>query len=563
MNHQLILSSLTLEGFGPYVQRQTIKFPAKGAILITGHWRGTDMSSGCGKSKILQAIAFALGYCSKPATRLKSWYSKKFYVCLVLTDGTMEYTVTRDPKLKFHNGIKEWEGTAAEEQLAGLLKTNPDLARLLTYRVQRTGGSFLNATDSENKENLSQVLNFKEIERAYDQINKTLSDLTTQKTSLEGELSGITGMLDTGSVTQQEIDRAKQEYEAAIVRVNQLTSNSQEKEQLASRLEKLSDYMRKIAMARRDQARSEQENQQLKSRALTLKNDIEKLKQAKCHACLRDWDDYGAALDAKQTDLVNTVKRYEENLSVIKNFQPIIDAEQKVQAQMAEIHGKIASMDAPLADASRALGSAKTTLKTLADRVEAKKKVEARQSQLTIQVDELTRKISLNRHAANLLGRGGFQSVIFDEVLREIQTRANEMITYIPNISMYTLKIASKSVTQAGKVNSTINSRIYRDGRETEVDDSSGGQACGLELCTDLSYAEAVRKRCSSPLGWVCLDEAMNGLDVAPKRAALEVIKSKVGGQIIVIEHATEVKEGFESVIEVEYDGRESRIVSS
>ena len=43
------------------------------------------------------------------------------------------------------------------------------------------------------------------------------------------------------------------------------------------------------------------------------------------------------------------------------------------------------------------------------------------------------------------------------------------------------------------------------------------------------------------------------------KTAALEVVKTKVNGLILIVDHATEIKEGFESVISIEFDGKNSR----
>ncbi len=81
------------------------------------------------------------------------------------------------------------------------------------------------------------------------------------------------------------------------------------------------------------------------------------------------------------------------------------------------------------------------------------------------------------------------------------------------------------------------------------------------ELCTDLAVSETVRARSGSKLGWVALDEAMDGLDVETKLAALDAIRSKVDGLLIVVDHSTEIKENFDKVIEVEYDGRCSYVI--
>ena len=102
---------------------------------------------------------------------------------------------------------------------------------------------------------------------------------------------------------------------------------------------------------------------------------------------------------------------------------------------------------------------------------------------------------------------------------------------------------------------------MHKSGKKISIKAVSGGQACSIELFSDLATSETIRLRSGSPLGWIALDEAMDGLDVEPKQEALEVIRKNVRGQIFVIDHSTEIKEGFEKVIEIEYDGRESYVV--
>ena len=135
------------------------------------------------------------------------------------------------------------------------------------------------------------------------------------------------------------------------------------------------------------------------------------------------------------------------------------------------------------------------------------------------------------------------------------------MLAYIPNINTFSLDISSSSVTQKGKVNKKIKTMVYKNGEETSLKSLSGGQLSSAELCTDLAVAETVRLRSGSNLGWMALDEAMDGLDVETKMAALDVIKSKIDGLLIVVDHSTEIKEAFDMVIEVEYDGRDSYVV--
>lgn len=168
---------------------------------------------------------------------------------------------------------------------------------------------------------------------------------------------------------------------------------------------------------------------------------------------------------------------------------------------------------------------------------------------------------SVADHCSKILSRGGFLSVIFDEVLADIEARSNIMIACIPNINRFTIAIVTSGVTKGGKAEKKIKVLIYKNGREVSLKNLSGGQLCALELCTDFAVRECIRLRSGSPFGWVCLDEAMDGLDVETKKPALEMLTEMVTGQLLIIDHSTEIKEGFESIITVEYDGKYSRIL--
>ncbi|MGH7241104.1 MAG: AAA family ATPase, partial [Candidatus Saccharimonadales bacterium] len=128
----LYLSWLEIEGFRSFKDRYRIEFPQVGSVLLSGNHKGSTMSSGSGKSSLLIAISYILGFCEIPATELIPWDAKKIgHAGLGLTDGTTTYDITRLPKLTIKsNAYTEPKvGAAAEEELVKILKTPISLAR--------------------------------------------------------------------------------------------------------------------------------------------------------------------------------------------------------------------------------------------------------------------------------------------------------------------------------------------------------------------------------------------------------------------------------------------------
>jgi len=211
-------------------------------------------------------------------------------------------------------------------------------------------------------------------------------------------------------------------------------------------------------------------------------------------------------------------------------------------------------------NALMAKNAAKSNLSNLISVRNQQKELKNKIDSSLVELDEASEQLVIIKHSASLLSRTGFLGVIFSEVLKSIEISANELISFMPNINMLTLKLSSSTTTKTGKVNQKIEKSVMMDGKQVSIDSLSGGQRASLELCTDLAVSEAIRGRFGVDLGWVALDEAFDGLDVNTKMAALEIIKSKVNGLLIVVDHSSEIKEVFDKVVEVTFDGRQSKV---
>jgi len=207
----LKLKKLEMTGFRSFTELTTIHFPESGAVLISGNNLSTGGSSGSGKSSVVEALAYVLGFCSTPATVLKSRYSSKMSVVLTLTQGDNVYVIGRYPQLKISINGEKYKGstTGAEEVLAGILKSPTALVKALTYREQRGTGQFINSTDSQKKEFLSKCLKLKEIEEAQDLLKEKLSLAEDSKDLFERQTSNINDLLPSLVLKDGELEDLK------------------------------------------------------------------------------------------------------------------------------------------------------------------------------------------------------------------------------------------------------------------------------------------------------------------------------------------------------------------
>jgi DNA repair exonuclease SbcCD ATPase subunit len=116
-------------------------------------------------------------------------------------------------------------------------------------------------------------------------------------------------------------------------------------------------------------------------------------------------------------------------------------------------------------------------------------------------------------------------------------------------------------MTQKNTVKQEIKPVILKDGRQIPFKSGlSGGQQSSWELITDLALAEVISERTGFSAGWLVLDEPLDGIDL-PGRESIMAVLSKAAEDraIFVIDHSSETKEFFASVIEIKYeDGRSS-----
>jgi len=276
--------------------------------------------------------------------------------------------------------------------------------------------------------------------------------------------------------------------------------------------------------------------------------------------CQREWEKSNNLKELKESNKKALLDKMQVNLSVIKNAQTALLSEFPLIEERQRLSQLIGEKKAPVDAMRQTVAMAKSNLSNLMYHLTADNNNKQRLVLAQEELQKLKDKKITITSAVEIIGRNGFLGSIFDEVLIEIESRINEMLLQIPNVSTFTIGISSTSMTKAGNAKKSICTVLYKDGKEISIKSLSGGQMCSLELCADLAVRETICSRAGTNLGWLALDEAMDGLDIESKSAALDIVKLKVNGLVLVVDHSTEVKEGFEKVVEVEFDGRCSRV---
>jgi len=202
------LKWLSIQSFRSFVEKTVIEFPTSGIAAIRGFNLDTGGSSGAGKSTINLAIAYALGFCPLPSTKLQSWLTDKpllVELCLETAEG--EVVVSRGEKLSLTINGEKLKGsvTLVEERLQKILGLSTPLLEALTYRQQLTRGMFLSKTDAGKKDFLTILLGLERFESAIEKTQARIRELEPLVKILTDEIERYSSELATLRASEKPI----------------------------------------------------------------------------------------------------------------------------------------------------------------------------------------------------------------------------------------------------------------------------------------------------------------------------------------------------------------------
>jgi DNA repair exonuclease SbcCD ATPase subunit len=551
------LRSIELESFRSFKDKTLIRFKEEnGIILLSG-------ISGSGKTSIILGVAYALGFCKIPATSLAEWSTgQKPCVTLTLSDGPNVYVISRSPKLSLTiNGVEiEGKSTALESKIAEILKAEPDLVEALTYRPQRKFGRFLNQTDKENKEFLSLVLGLNKFEEASEAIDKKRHLIDGQLQTVKEQAEFYRRVISSTVVTPNELENAVKSLEAAKKDAQDAQMSGLPPD-LKTAYEAASTQFNNIRNLIAVIPSKNAEIANIDNRLRSIATEIAHMQKNTCYTCSQPWMQAQEAMQVKKNEgkeLLIKKKTLSEEVSALPELK---SREAELSGTVQNLYDQVSAFQLKKNQAASQLQLAESLHRTVTEKYRNLDQTSAKLSSVLDQIAALEFDKIQHEHMAAILGRSGFLGTIFDEVLAEIELYANSLIENFDNINRFYLKIDSNAVTKEGVTKKSINFKVYYNGEPVSSTDLlSGGQQAALELCTDLAVSAIIKQRTGSKLGWIILDEAIEGLDIEIKQKAIEIIKQKVNGVVIIIDHATEIKQCYDQIIEVSHNGQKSII---
>lgn len=263
--------------------------------------------------------------------------------------------------------------------------------------------------------------------------------------------------------------------------------------------------------------------------------------------------------DPKEAKLVGVISTLESEIKWLgKSITDpgLIRLQNEIDAKKKTLY----TAKSDLADAKLVLAQHRAAAEA---KLASKKKAESVKDEAVKQVDTQraeVAKIESQLHAEldfiGLLGREGFLGIIFDEVLAEIATHANTTLGQLANTSH--VSVGFRAENAKGK--RTIAPVFFVGEHETtRTSGLSGGMGASADLAVDLGVAAVVEARLGTAPGWLCLDESFNGMPKTTRESVLEILQQYSKDRLIlVIDHATELKEFFPVRLQVKQENGRS-----
>jgi exonuclease SbcC len=156
---------------------------------------------------------------------------------------------------------------------------------------------------------------------------------------------------------------------------------------------------------------------------------------------------------------------------------------------------------------------------------------------------------------AQMFGKNGIQAIMIENAIPELEEEANRILARVTHNAMH-LTLETQRDTRTGGVAETLDIKISDELGTRNYELFSGGEAFRINFAVRVSLAKMLARRAGGRLRTLVIDEGFGTQDTEGLERLVEVIKAIQDdfAKIIVITHLRELKNSFETHIEVKKD---------
>jgi exonuclease SbcC len=171
------------------------------------------------------------------------------------------------------------------------------------------------------------------------------------------------------------------------------------------------------------------------------------------------------------------------------------------------------------------------------------------------QRDQTVTERTLYGDLTQMFGKNGIQAIMIENAIPELEDEANRILARVTHNAMH-LTLETQRDTRTGGVAETLDIKISDELGTRNYELFSGGEAFRINFAVRVSLAKMLARRAGARLRTLVIDEGFGTQDTEGLERLVEVIKAIQGdfAKIIVITHLRELKNSFETHIEVKKD---------
>ncbi len=232
-------------------------------------------------------------------------------------------------------------------------------------------------------------------------------------------------------------------------------------------------------------------------------------------------------------------------------------AHQQQQAELAPLPDEsepIRATQAQLAENRAAQEVKFSTLGALEQRLNQIDALEKQMTELVQQLNHSQHQQQLYKELTRAFGKNGIQALIIENVLPELETETNQLLARLSGSQLHVQFITQRASKNARKLIDTLDILIA-DARGTRPYETySGGEAYRVNFAIRLALSRLLARRSGAALQTLIIDEGFGTQDQEGRDRLVQSINavSDDFACILVITHIQELKEAFQSRIEVE-----------
>jgi DNA repair exonuclease SbcCD ATPase subunit len=553
----------------------SISFQDSGLVLLDG-WNHDDNShNGAGKSSIFNALAFAI-YNKLPrkitASEIVRRGCKTGFARVVLNIGKDELDIKRSRP----NGLVVLKNNIpcpeiSQEQLEKLINLTYDQFLICMYSSQVESVKLLTLNDGSKKDFFLRLLNledFAERKKHTDALIKTknteLSELRLSLGKVEAKISAYSeNLVDIDSV----VNKIKELDSSELILELQSLSKIQKPD--ISKFDLLESNLNKKL---RDIAIAESGIRNHNSLLKKLKHDMAHMRPegAVCPHCDQYFIvDNDGAVTENQLQL-----EHDKCVDEIATLSQDVLEKDKIENNLLKLKSKKSELLSEYSDAS----IRKSELNNLIDRrshqisllneklekqAEALSKIEDAKKlaeALSNKMSQLNTDILVYEAVSSALSPTGAPAYVVDSIIDRFNEKVSQYVSLVwPNA---TYMLQSYKENKTGDVKAKFSDKLMIQGVESSIGSLSGGELRCLSLAVDFAIIDVVESVFGISINPIVLDEPFEALDSLNRERVIEVLETiSADRQIYVIDHATEAKSMFSSIIKIEKKNGVSSIV--